>query len=126
MKVRPLMYKIRLELARTKDHPEGARDIGYEFTAPLGSDNKIDVAEFHKLKDKCRVIRFRPNEEDDIGHLVRKPGGAWAFHYDIHSDEEDDESGYRIGDHVMKSGEYVSIREDEDLVPYRIIHVAKV
>ena len=120
------MQKIRLELARTKDHPEGARDIGYEFTAPLRKDGKIDLDQFHKLKGKCRVVRFRPSEDNDIGHLVRKPGGSWAFHYDIHSDEEDDESGYRFGDHVMKAGEYVSIREDDVLVPYRIVQVAPV
>ena len=126
MKVRPLMHKIRLELARTKAHPEGARDIGYEFTAPLGSDNKIDVAEFHKLKDKCRVVRFRPNEDDDIGHLVRKRGGSWAFHYDIHSDAEDDESGYRFGDHTFRPAEYVAIREEANLMPYRIVYVSPV
>ncbi|MEO6609890.1 MAG: hypothetical protein ABIN69_15625 [Aestuariivirga sp.] len=120
-----MMYKIRLELARTREYPEGARNIGYEFTAPLGSDGRINAEEFHKVKEKCRVVRFRPNEDDDIGHLVRKPGGAWAFHYDIHSDEEDDESGYRFGDHVMKAGEYVSIREDETLVPYRVIGASR-
>lgn len=126
MKVHPVMHKIRLELARTKDHPEGARNIGYEFTAPLGSDGKIDAVEFHKLKDKCRVLRFRPDEDDDIGHLVRKPGGSWAFHYDIHSDVEDDEQGYRFGDHVMKSGEYVSVREDDELITYRVVAVGPV
>jgi hypothetical protein len=61
------------------------------------------------------VVRFRPGEADDIGHLIRKRGGIWAFHYDIDSDEEDDEAGYRFGDHAFKLGEYVSIREDEDL-----------
>ncbi len=123
MKTRPTLHKIRLELARTKDHPEGSRDIGYEFTAPLGSDGKIDVAEFHQLKEKSRVLRFRPDHDDDIGHLVRKPGGSWAFHYDIHNNADDDESGYRFGDHVFRIGEYVSVREDDDLMPYRIVTV---
>ncbi len=115
-----MLSKIRLELARTKEFPEGSREIGYEFTAPLSATSKIDVDAFHKLKTRCRVRRFRKGEEDDIGHLIRKPGGSWAFHYDIRSDEEDDESGYRFGDHTFKPGEYVSVREDEELMPYQV------
>lgn len=119
-----MLSKIRLELARTHEHPQGARDIGYEFTAPLDGHGRIDADRWHKAKDRCRVRRFRPGEDDDIGHLVRKPGGSWAFHYDIHSDEEDDESGYRFGDHAFSPGEYVSIREDDELIPYRVAQVA--
>jgi hypothetical protein len=121
-----MLSKIRLELARTPEHPEGARDIGYEFTAPLDGTGHVDAAHFREVKDRCRVRRFRPDEEDDVGHLIRKPGGSWAFHYDIHSDEEDDESGYRFGDHVFKPGEYVSVREDDELVTYRVTHIETV
>ena len=84
---------------------------------------KIDVNEFHTLKTKCRVRRFRKDEDDDIGHLIRKPGGSWAFHYDIRSDAEDDESGYRFGDHVFKLGEYCSVREEDALIPYQVKHI---
>jgi hypothetical protein len=118
-----MLSKIRLELARTHDHPEGSREIGYEFTAPLDGHGRINAKHWHQTRTQCRVKRFRPGEEDDIGHLIRKPGGSWAFHYDIHSDEEDDESGYRFGDHVFKPGEYVSIKEDEELVTYRVKNV---
>ena len=121
-----MLYKIRLELARCKDHPEGAHDIGYEFAAPLRPDHKIDGKAWEKERDHCRVVRFRPGEDDDIGHLVRKPGGSWAFHYDIHSDEEGDESGYRFGDHVFRTGEYVSVREDDELMPYVVKRVLRV
>jgi hypothetical protein len=121
-----MLSKIRLELARTREHPEGASNIGYEFAAPLTAGGKIDPAAWEKNREHCRVVRFRPGEEDDIGHLVRKPGGSWAFHYDIHSDEEDDESGYRFGDHVFRSGEYVSVREDDELIPYVVKRVVAV
>ena len=121
-----MLKKIRLELARDQDFPDGSRGHGYEFAAPLDDGGKIDPAEWHKLRDRCRVRRFRPGEADDIGHLIRKPGGAWAFHYDIHSDAEDDEAGYRFGDHAFKPGEYVSIREDEELRTYRIVTVLDV
>jgi hypothetical protein len=118
-----MLTKVHLELARTKDHPEGERNIGYEFTAPLDGNGHIDPDLWHTNKDRCRVRRFRPGEEDDIGHLVRKPGGSWAFHYDIHSDDEGDEAGYRFGDHLFKPGEYLSIREDDELVTYRVVRV---
>jgi hypothetical protein len=121
-----MLSKIRLELARTKEHPEGEHNVGYEFAAPLDGSGRISSSVWQKDKEHCRVRRFRPGEEDDIGHLIRKPGGSWAFHYDIHSDEEDDESGYRFGDHTFKPGEYVSIREDDELITYRVTKVEQV
>ncbi|MFN0194493.1 MAG: hypothetical protein ACKVP5_21390 [Aestuariivirga sp.] len=121
-----MLKKVRLELARSHEHPDGARNIGYEFAAPLNDKDRIDPNEWQKQRDHCRVRRFRPGEEDDIGHLVRKPGGSWAFHYDIHSDEEDDESGYRFGDHEFRAGEYVSVKEDDELHTYKIVRVQPV
>jgi hypothetical protein len=118
-----MLKKIRLELARDQDHPDGAHNIGYEFGAPLDENGRIDAAEWHKRRDNCRVRRFRPGEADDIGHLIRKPGGSWAFHYDIHSDEEGDESGYRFNAHEFMPGEYVSLTEDGELVTYRVVRV---
>jgi len=35
------LNKIRLELARDHDFPDGSRERGYEFTAPLGEDGGI-------------------------------------------------------------------------------------
>ena len=121
-----MLKKIRLELARDHEHPEGSRAVGYEFAAPLDANDRIDAAEWHKRRDNCRVRRFRPGEADDIGHLIRKPGGSWAFHYDIHSDEEDDEQGYRFGDHPFRPGEYVSIREEDGLRTFKVTRVVVV
>ena len=120
-----MLSRVRLELARTKDHPEGAANVGYEFAAPLKSDGHIDADEWHRLKDKCHVVRFRPDEKDEIGHLVRRPGGSWAFHYDIHGDPGDDESGYRFASHPFVVGEYVSLREDDELITYRVASLRK-
>jgi hypothetical protein len=120
------LSKIRLELARCKEYPDGAHDIGYEFAAPLKDDGRIDADAWARNRDHCRVVRFRPDEDDDVGHLLHKRGGSWAFHYDIHSDEEEDEAGYRFGDHVFRPGEYVSVREDDELMPYKVVRVMKV
>jgi hypothetical protein len=122
-----MLSKIRLELARTHEFPEGNRSIGYEFTAPLRDGGTIDPGAWHSLRGKCRVRRFRLDEDDDIGHLVRRPGGSWAFHYDVRSDDgEDDESGFRFGEHAFKPGEYVSIKEDDELVTYKVAFVRPV
>ena len=120
------LSKIRLELARCKEYPDGAHHIGYEFAAPLKADGHIDAEGWAKNRDHCRVRRFRPGEEDDIGHLVHKRGGSWAFHYDIHSDAEEDEAGYRFADHAFRPGEYVSVREDDELIAYKVVQVFKV
>jgi hypothetical protein len=62
------------------------------------------------------VRRFWNGHPDEVGHLIRKPGGSWAFHYDLLGDADDDEAGYRFGDHAFKSGEYVSIKEHDDVL----------
>lgn len=118
-----MLKMIRLELARSHEFPEGSPNHGYEFTAPLGADGKIDAEEWHRRRELCKVRRFRPGEVDDVGHLVRRPGGSWAFHYDVLSDEEDDESGYRFGDHAFLPGEYVSVKEEGHLWTYRVARI---
>ena len=115
--------KIRLELAREKEHPEGDRAIGYEFKAPLDRNGKIDAERWQLMRDRCQVRRFRDDCEDEVGHLVRKGGGSWAFHYDVHGDPQNDEAGFKFGDHQFKVGEYVSVREDDELRPYRVASV---
>ena len=56
--------------------------------------------------------RFWAGEPDQIGHIVRKRGGSWAFHYDIDGDPQA-RSGYRFGAHAFVPGEYVSIKEHD-------------
>jgi hypothetical protein len=118
------LSRVRLVLARDPEFPEGSAAHGYEFLAPLDAKGHIRAKSWHLLREKCRVKRFWGDEPDEIGHLVRKPGGSWAFHYDIHGDIDDDETGYRFGDHAFKAGEYVSIREHgEELRTFRIAAV---
>jgi hypothetical protein len=118
----PSFRHIRLERAREKEHPEGSVLAGYSFVAPLDANGRIDLALWHQYRDLCRVLRFRPNEADVVGHLVRKPGGAWAFHYDVKGAQED-EAGYHFSTDRFATGEYVSVREDDGLHTF---HVAAV
>lgn len=120
------LKKIRLNLARTKAFPGGSNRHGYEFTAPLDAGNHIDAAAWKQNRDHCRVRRFWEGEKDDIGHLVHRPGGSWAFVYDIDGDE-DDEAGYRFGSHPFVVGEYVSIKdEDGELHTFQVVTVTDV
>ena len=119
--------KVRLELARDRDFPNGSPVRGYEFTAPLDDAGHISAQDWHKERSRCRVRRFWAGEASEAGHLIRKPGGAWAFHYDIDGDADDDETGYRFGDHAFVPGEYVSIKEhDDELRTFRVVSVVDV
>jgi len=121
------LKKVRLELARDHDFPRGSRQHGYELVAPLDADGKLDPHLWKAEREHCRVRRFWGDEEDELGHLVRKPGGSWAFHYDIEGDEDDDEAGYRFNDERFIPGEYVSVHEQDDTMrTFRVVTVEEV
>ena len=111
-----LLKRVRLELARDHDFPTGSRDRGYDFIAPIDAEGHISADAWKLLRDRCRVKRFWADEQDEVGHIVRKPGGSWAFHYDIHGDPTHDEAGYRFDHHVFRPGEYVSIKEQDGVL----------
>lgn len=120
------LKRVRLELARDHDHPTGSHQHGYDFIAPIDENGHIVAEEWKRLRDRCRVKRFAPGDQDYVGHIVRKPGGSWAFHYDIHGEADNDESGYRFDQHVFKLGEYVSIREQDGVLrTFRVMSVVE-
>jgi hypothetical protein len=125
-----VLKRIRLNLARSKDFPSGSARHGYEFVAPLDANGHIDAKLWRQYREHCGVRRFWEDEDDQIGHLVHKPGGQdharWIFDYDDTA-EEDDEAGYRFGDHVFRNGEYVSISdEDGEMHTFRVVSVEPV
>jgi hypothetical protein len=122
-----VLKRIRLNLARSKQFPNGSSRHGYEFVAPLDGDGHIDVELWRKHRAHCRVRRFWNGERDEIGMLVHKSGGKehgrWVFDYD-QAAETDDEAGYRFGAHAFRPGEYVSIRdEDGDMHTFQVASV---
>jgi hypothetical protein len=119
--------RIRLNLARSKEFPQGSAAHGYEFVAPLDADGHIDIALWRKYRAHCGVRRFW-GDEQETGRLVHKGVVAehsrWVFDYDENS-ADDDESGYRFAAHAFQPGEYVSIRdEDGDMHTFRVVSVA--
>ena len=114
--------RIRLELAREKGHPVGSASSGYIVIAPLDSMARIDSAAWRENRELCRVVRFRPDEADSIGHLIRRPGGSWAFHYDVEG-TIDDEAGHRLETESFVTGEYISIMEEHGPRTFQVASV---
>lgn len=114
---------IRLELARTKDHPEGSRAHGYEFVAPLDDGGHLDPEEWQKYGQACTVWRFWEGEDDEHGILTRTRDGNWVFSYQ--PGDDDDEPIFKFDRHVFKIGEYVSITEHDEVArPFRIASIS--
>lgn len=116
------LFNIRLELARTPDHPDGSSACGYEFVAPLDGDGHLDVDGWTHFKEECRVRRFWEHEDDEEGNLIRTRGRGWAFSYE--PGDDDDEPIFRFLQHRFVESEYVSITEhDGETRPFRIVSV---
>lgn len=117
------MKLIRLELARTKEFPEGDAHHGYELRAPLTDDGRLDLGAFRSAAQLCTVRHFRPDADDEHGELVRTKRGDWAFSYEV--GDADDEAIFRLATHVFKEGEYVTITEhDGEAKVFRVAAVS--
>jgi hypothetical protein len=121
------LNRIVLNPARSREFPGGSSRHGYDFIAPLDSQGRIDPLLWKKYRHYCRVRRFWAGEEDEVGRLVHKPGGAeharWMFDYNPDEDD-DDEAGYKFGAHAFLPGEYVSISgHDGRLQTFRVVTV---
>ena len=113
------LMRIRLELARSPEFPEGSSSHGYEFIAPLNQDGHIDAAAWKAVKDKCRVLRFWGGDAEENG-ILRHVGHGWRFDYDK-ADDKDDEPFFKLDRHALSPGEYVSITEHDGVQrPFRV------
>ncbi len=124
------LCKIRIELARTPEFPEGSARHGYEFVAPLTADGHLDRDDWHRQRTACRVRRFWPQADDEHGRLVHRRGGQWAFLYDQASPDDDraetdQEPIFRFDRHRFMVGEYVAITEHDGVQrTFRVVQVA--
>lgn len=120
------LKRIRLELARTHDFPNGSPEHGYDFVAPLTEDGHLDNGSWTADAPHCTVRRFWPGEDDQHGHLRRTRGGRWVFHYDGMEDELD-EPIFALDRHILVEGDYVTITEhDEEQLTFRIVRVTPI
>jgi len=94
---------VRLELARTKDHPDGNPNHGYGFYARLTDDGHLDEAAWLESKELCSVRRFEDDLEDEHGLLLHLGDGRWVFSYEPGND--DDEPIFRLSSHRFQNGQ---------------------
>ena len=110
---------IRLELARTADYPDGSSAHAYVFRVPLNDEGFIEPDALKQAEKRPVVRRFWPGEADQSGVVIATPKG-WAFSYRV--GDEDDEGIFRLKDHPLKVGEYLTITEaDGSELPFRVI-----
>ena len=117
--------QIRIELAREPGHPEGDAAVAYVIVAPRDPPGRIEADLWREHREACRVVRQRPDRADSLGHLVHRPGGGWAFHYEA-AVGMPDEIGFHFADECFVTGEYVSINEDGRMHTYRVTSVSYV
>ena len=119
------LMRIRLELGRMPDAPDGDRRHGYELIAPLDRYGHLDAAEWSVNKDKCGVRCFRPSQTDRKG-MLRHVGRGWKFDY-FPDRNDDDEPIFRLDRHVIAPGLYISITEEDGVRrPFKIATVTPV
>ena len=147
-----MLHRVRLELARCREYPDGSRRHGYEIMAPLDANGLLDAQEWRLGHGRgiTTVMSFRGSakrrarnpritlgrgfrvlacgEPDRHGWLVHRAGGSggatWLIDYNRDT-STDDETGYRLGAHRFQLDEYVSIRDDEgDLHTFKVAQLA--
>src|SRR5581483_4355773 len=117
------LHKIRLEMARGREFPEGSDQHGYEFVAPLDKNGNFNAGEWRSARKFCTVTRFWGADPAEHGNLIHLRGNRCSFSYDP-TTEEDDEPIFRFDRHVFRAGEYVSITEHDGVQrTFRVVHV---
>ena len=99
--------RIRLEVARSRDFPEGSTRHGYELVLPLLADGRIDEKALKAAPELATVHRFWVGEGDAVGQ-VRHQRDRWLITYEPGGPE--DEPLHRFPEHMFRPGEYVSVR----------------
>lgn len=119
------LSRVVMRLARNPgtEFADGDDHRGYSLVAPLRADGKLDVDAFQAHRADCSVRRFAPDEDAVLG-LLKRRGQTWFFDYDAAGDA-DDEPVHRLGEHLFKVGEYVSVAdEDGRLLAYKVTEVS--
>ncbi len=113
--------RIRLQLARTEEFPDGSASRSYIIRLPLNTGGMIDEAARALEPARARVRRFWPNEPDLSGYVI-STGEGWAFSYQI--GEDDDEKIFHLESHPIREGEYITLTEpDGKKLPFRVTEV---
>lgn len=114
---------IRLELARTRDYPEGSPAHALLVHLPLDPDGYIEPGALAAAPVKARVRRAWPGQPVATGYVIATKKG-WALSY--RPGEEDDELVYHLENHPIRAGEYVTLTEpDGTALPFRVVSLTE-
>lgn len=105
------LKRVRLELARNSDFPDGNPNQGYEVTLPLTDDHRFDADAWEDDGQLCTVAKFSIEHDDQHGQLIRTDAGQWAFSYEL--GDADDEGIFRLESHIFQPDEYVTVSDDD-------------
>ena len=109
------LRKVTLNAARSKAFPDGSIRHGYDFVAPLTADGHIDLEAWKQHRGECFAH-----------HAGGRGGSTWTFEWKGGTKDEQEEEGFRFGDHPFKVGEYVSVREEDgELLTFRVVSVGQ-
>lgn len=115
-----MLYEVKLELAHSREFPNGNTACGYELMLPLTSDHRLDYRAWPQHRLGNSVCRFWPKEEwrGELKH--DRDGWYFAFGYG----EARDEAVLRRGDDRFIVGERIPIIEFDGQT--RIFRVVKI
>ncbi len=112
---------LRLELARTREFPNGSPNHLYLLHLPLDASGIVDEAALGREPNRALVRRSWPDEPDISGYVVRTPRG-WVLSY--RPGEEDDEIVFHLETHRLVPGEYITLTDpDGDQLPFRVMSI---
>jgi hypothetical protein len=101
--------RVRLELARSNEFPNGSHRHGYEFHLPLDQAGRLDRTAYRHTPELCTVHRFWESSDDLIGTVHHTSHDRWMFSF--HAADLEDEPIPHFADHVFREGEYLTVRE---------------
>jgi hypothetical protein len=116
------LKRITLRLARNPDagFPDGDPQRGYTIVAPLDDDGRIDTEAWRAARRQCLVVRFSPEADERADGWLTHHGAHWSIRYD-EADEGPDEPLFRLSEHRLVEGEYLSVADpDGPTLVYRI------
>lgn len=119
------LYRVRLELARSKEAPQGDPSHAYVVVAPLDAKGHLDPSSWKSSRGRCTVERIVRGNVEERGHLAHV-GHGWHFDYKAGTGD-DDEPLYKLDRHEIRDGEYISVTEHDGVLrTFRVVSVTPV
>jgi organic hydroperoxide reductase OsmC/OhrA len=116
-----MLYKVVLELAYSREFPNGNRAYGYELQLPLSVDHRLDYGACRRRRHRRIIYRFWPKEERRGELMCDHRGWFLAFAHGEASDAA------ILGRTRFIAGEWIPIVEfDGQTRDFRVVEVDKI